>query len=187
MLNIRFVIPVFMIVLFVACGSFMPKIHAHSIEETYELARSLIKPTSEAGLPVAELPLILSEEEKDAVTRTIWGEARNQSMDGKIAVAEVILQRVRQSRRSPKKVVQARYQFSCWNRRDPNRRKMLKLSKKNTGYKEARDALEIALKGTKTITKGATHYHTKSVKPRWARGQKPVVTIGRHHFYSIKA
>ena len=32
-------------------------------------------------------------------------------------------------------------------------------------------------------TRGATHYHAQSVHPWWARGQKPVVTIGDHVFY----
>jgi spore germination cell wall hydrolase CwlJ-like protein len=33
------------------------------------------------------------------------------------------------------------------------------------------------------LTSGATHYHTKSVNPRWARVYPRTTTIGYHHFY----
>lgn len=33
------------------------------------------------------------------------------------------------------------------------------------------------------LTDGATHYHTKAVKPRWARTFPRTATIGVHHFY----
>ena len=33
------------------------------------------------------------------------------------------------------------------------------------------------------LTDGATHYHTKSVRPRWSRVFERTVTIGSHHFY----
>ena len=35
----------------------------------------------------------------------------------------------------------------------------------------------------RNLTGGATHYHTKSVKPRWSRVFPRTTTIGYHHFY----
>ena len=33
------------------------------------------------------------------------------------------------------------------------------------------------------LTDGATHYHTKSVRPKWAKVFPRTTTIGYHHFY----
>ena len=33
------------------------------------------------------------------------------------------------------------------------------------------------------LTGGATHYHTKAVKPKWSRVFPRTTTIGYHHFY----
>ena len=43
----------------------------------------------------------------------------------------------------------------------------------------------LILDGTvpRQLTKGATHYHTKAVKPRWSKVFPRTVTIGYHHFY----
>lgn len=190
-MKMRLMIPVVAIAVFFGTLFVMPGAEARfiSLEETYELAKNIITPKAEVSgqLPVEVIPLVLSDQEKDLITKTIWGEARNQSLEGQIAVAEVILKRLRDSNATVEKVIKARKQFSCWNPRDPNRRKMQRLKPSNAGYQTAREALETALKGENPLTKGADHYHSKRVKPRWARGQKPVVTIGSHHFYSINA
>ncbi len=39
----------------------------------------------------------------------------------------------------------------------------------------------------RTLTSGATHYHTKSVAPRWSRVFARTTTIGYHHFYRMPA
>tara|TARA_Y100000588_G_scaffold379149_2_gene460843 strand:+ start:91 stop:699 length:609 start_codon:yes stop_codon:yes gene_type:complete len=194
MLKIRLIMPVIMVVLFGVCATFVRPLRAKtdlvSTEDTYKLAgRYIITPQ----LPEAkggvqdDAPIILSEDEKDLITRTVWGEARSQSFEGKIAIAEVILKRIRDAGGKVSEVVKAKKQFSCWNQKDPNRRKMLKLEKTDAHYKTAREALEKALEGTSPISQGADHYHARYVKPKWARGQKPVVTIGAHHFYNIRA
>ena len=33
------------------------------------------------------------------------------------------------------------------------------------------------------LTSGATHYHTKAVRPKWSRVFARTATIGFHHFY----
>lgn len=35
----------------------------------------------------------------------------------------------------------------------------------------------------RTLTDGATHYHTRSISPRWARVFARTTSIGSHHFY----
>jgi spore germination cell wall hydrolase CwlJ-like protein len=188
-LNLRYFIGAFLSLIVMTETYVEASVPFLSIAETYELAKTIMTPKADSveSMPVVEKPIILSEQEKDLITKTIWAEARGQTFDGQIAVAEVILKRLRNSEAGVSEIVKAPKQFSCWNKRDPNRKKMQKLNATNPGYQIARNALEIALKGEKCLTKGADHYHAKYVKPRWARGQKPVVTIGSHHFYSINA
>ncbi len=67
--------------------------------------------------------------EADVLARTLWGEARSEGHVGMEAVASVVLNRVKVARDHGGKywwganivqVCQKPYQFSCWNRSDPN-------------------------------------------------------------------
>lgn len=130
----------------------------------------------------------------DVLARTIWGEARAEPIDGMEAVASVVLNRVAVARQKGGywwggdiiSVCQKPYQFSCWNRTDPNYAKLIAVTTDNihfmTCLRIARRAVAGALKDN---TRGATHYHADYVSPYWAKGQAPRVTIGRHIFYRL--
>jgi len=70
--------------------------------------------------------------EVDSLARTLWGEARGEGVEGMKAVACVILNRVKIAEEKGKcwwgnniiQVCQKPYQFSCWNRSDPNFKKL---------------------------------------------------------------
>ena len=70
--------------------------------------------------------------EADVLARTIWGEARGEGLEGMRAVANVILNRVKIAELKNGfwwgsniiQVCQKPYQFSCWNRSDPNFKKL---------------------------------------------------------------
>lgn len=137
------------------------------------------------------------EMEIDVLARTLWGEARGEGAAGMEAVACVILNRVAVAQKNGGKywwgnniiqVCQKPYQFSCWNRSDPNFRKLQEIDEKNlyfaTAVKIARRAMIGALKD---FTRGATHYHEKSIAPYWAKNEKPAAAIGRHVFYRLEA
>lgn len=80
---------------------------------------------------------------------------------------------------------EATWRFSCWNKTDPNRRKLLAVTPENKAF---RSCLRIVRKtvngGLDDPTSGATHYHTKTVSPPWSRGRKPSTEIGHHRFYN---
>lgn len=130
----------------------------------------------------------------DVLARTLWGEARGEGAAGMEAVACVILNRVHVADakggywwgRDIVSVCQKPYQFSCWNRSDPNYRVLLTVTDKDvhfaTALRLARRAVIGALPDT---TGGATHYHAKSILPDWAAGQAPTAVIGRHIFYKL--
>lgn len=130
----------------------------------------------------------------DVLARTVWGEARGEGTAGMSAVANVVLNRVAIARARGGfwwgadiiQVCQKPKQFSCWNRADPNFRKLQAVDERDlyfaTALRIARRAVAGALADA---TRGATHYHADWMTPYWARGEKPVIVIGRHKFYKI--
>jgi len=145
--------------------------------------------TKPATLPVTD-PDTLSEVE--VLARTLYGEARGEELAGIEAVASVILNRVAfaQSRgrywwgNDITSVCLKPSQFSCWNKADPNRKKLLALSPRDPAYRLCKRIAKRAVAGDlPDQTDGATHYHTHAVDPFWARGHVPVAEIGNHLFY----
>lgn len=121
----------------------------------------------------------------DILARTIYGEARNQPYQGQKAVAHVILNRVK---KYPKdntiaKACLRHAQFSAWNAGDPN---LIKMQLVSTVDKAFREAMRAALESydEDDFTKGATHYHTKSVSPPWSKGKTPCLVIQDHLFFN---
>ena len=70
--------------------------------------------------------MTITEKDRDVLARTIWGEARGESSAGKVAVAWTIRNRVFDGKEKSwwgegyAGVCQAPWQFSCWNKTDPN-------------------------------------------------------------------
>ncbi len=137
---------------------------------------------------------LLLELEADTLARTIFGEARNEGAVGMEAVACVVLNRVRVARKmrgywwgnSIIQVCQKPYQFSCWNRDDPNRKRVLEVDESNIYFVTCKRIAHRAVIGAlRDITNGATHYHADYVLPYWAKGEKPVTKIGRHIFFKL--
>lgn len=129
----------------------------------------------------------------DAVTNTIYGEARGESFKGKLAVGYVILNRAAKRKITPYQVCHQPYQFSCWNQGDPNE-VILSNPMKDISSKDWRECFKAALQvlggfdlvgcSAPDITKGATHYHTQNVLPYWAKDKEPCFVEGNHLFYN---
>ena len=130
----------------------------------------------------------------DVLARTLWGEARGEGSDGMHAIANVILNRVAIAEEHGGfwwgnniiQVCQKPYQFSCWNRSDPNFRKLQSVDARDLYFATARRIAARALAGLlEDITNGATHYHSRDVQPYWAKGKAPCARINKHIFYSL--
>lgn len=131
--------------------------------------------------------------EVDVLARTLFGEARGETVRGKEAVAGVILNRVARARahggywwgNTIEEVCVKPWQFSCWNENDPNRAKVEAVQ---PGHKVFDTCLRIARRAVsgalEDVTRGATHYHTRDVTPPWSRGRPVCAEYGRHLFYN---
>lgn len=136
------------------------------------------------------------EMEVETLARTLWGEARGEGTVGMQAVACVIINRVKEAQENSGKwwgnniiqVCQKPYQFSCWNRSDPNFKKLLNVTAKDPYFATAlRIARHCVHCGVEDITNGADHYHAAGAAPYWAKNEKPVFVMGDHIFYRLES
>lgn len=133
----------------------------------------------------------------DILARTIWGEARGESVKGMEAVAMVIMNRfVRAARWTLKgkkiwwggtirEICLKPYQFSCWNTNDPNRQKLNSVDEQDQAFVICKRIARRAVNGAlQDQLEGATHYHSKGITPYWSLGKAPCCEIGNHIFYN---
>jgi spore germination cell wall hydrolase CwlJ-like protein len=125
----------------------------------------------------------------DVLTRTIYGEARGEDQLGKVAVAWVVRNRHESSvtwwGEGIAGVCTAPWQFSCWNRSDPNRELIETLEPTHgSAWDCLRAAVDVLGGAQPDPTQGATHYHHQSIEPPWAKDKKPCAVIGEHLFYN---
>jgi len=125
----------------------------------------------------------------------IYHEARNQSIVGQVAVAEVVMNRVEDSRfpdticevvkqavtyKNTDKPVLHKCQFSwyCDGQKDEP-------DFDSFAWREAKYHAHVVMSGRLVIdvTQGATHYHATYVRPDWARTKKRTTRIDKHIFY----
>jgi hypothetical protein len=132
-----------------------------------------------------------TEEDLDVMARTIWGEARGESFNGKVGVAWVIRNRMAKSPKynwpaTLKGVCHQMYQFSCWNPGDANLYKLKTVTEADSNFRECKEIARKVVKGELAdVSNGADHYYANYIaKPNWATGT-PVAVIGVHLFYKL--
>lgn len=129
----------------------------------------------------------------------VYGEARGESITGKIAVAFSAINRAKN--KSLCQIVLAPHQYSIFNN-NPTLRKVALSSSivpkqknqiDNDSWDDSKLVAELAISGDLTDpTKGATHYIAPKIMaknhyiyPRWTREYVLVATIDNHKFYKI--
>ena len=129
--------------------------------------------------------------EKDCLTEAIYFEARSESFVGQLAVANVILERVRHPKFPDticKVVHDGRYYqgvpvrnkcaFSYWCDGKPE------IMKDKEAVKTANSIAILALDGVLVEeVQGATYYHATYTHPKWAYEFQMIARIGKHLFY----
>jgi hypothetical protein len=132
----------------------------------------------------------ITPQDIDMMTRTVIGEAGDQSPEGQAAVAHVILNRVASGKYgdTPTQVVLAPHQFEPW----AQPQKMMAYSPDSPAYQQARGMVENAVTGTiPDPTDGATHFYAPVAQkalgrktPDWAKPEQKTAEIGGHRFYA---
>ncbi len=122
----------------------------------------------------------------DCLAEAIYYEARNEPEAGQLAVAQVVLNRVRH-RAYPSSICAVvfegasrrtgcQFTFTCDG--------AMAAPPRGRSWRQARLSAIHAMLGMSDVTIGrATHYHTVSVDPRWSATLLRTANIGRHVFY----
>jgi spore germination cell wall hydrolase CwlJ-like protein len=112
---------------------------------------------------------------------TIWQEARGEPVAGKIAVGEVIRNRMRRYNRTVAEVVLAPLQFSGFNTKDPNRVPSFLLDDSDPLVQDCQSAWFAS--EALNLTDGASLYFNPDIViPSWAARMIPTIKIGHHQF-----
>jgi spore germination cell wall hydrolase CwlJ-like protein len=134
-----------------------------------------------------------TDKDRDVLALTLWGEARGESLVGQIAVGWTIRNRVNDGKAKSwwgegyAGVCQKPYQFSCWNKNDPNF--VYLTGAKQIPFRElaqARIAADEVIDGkVADPTGGATHYYSTTMPkpPAWTAGAKQTLQLGHHLFF----
>lgn len=150
------------------------------MESTFKLKRN------EKQKAVAERRTRLAEE--NCLAKAVYFEARSESELGQLAVAKVVLNRVKDPN-YPKTICGVVYQgsdhrnscqfsFACDGIADE--------VKNREAWDRSKMIAQKAIAGDQTIRiiGAATNYHADYVRPAWAKDMRKLIKIGRHIFYT---
>ena len=119
----------------------------------------------------------------------VYHEGRGEPTAGQAAIALTTMNRAEHDSGKVCNVVMAKKQFS-WTNQLVTRRKdgweiqHAAMPRDEKAWRKARVIATLALKGKLgDFTRGATHYHTKSVNPAWSRKMPRTFAYGNHVFY----
>jgi len=129
-----------------------------------------------------------STSETECLAKMIYYEARNQSVKGMYAVADLALNRT-ESGIYPDSVcgvIKQKHQYP-WYSRSKIKSKVPKNSMSQEAWDEAKKVAKISMIHRNTVLpKNVLSFHAKRVKPSWAKRMKLVTVIDQHKFYRPK-
>lgn len=131
---------------------------------------------------ITALPSIDLDEEMRCLATAVYYESKGEPLDGQLAVAQVILNRVESGRfaSSVCGVVYQRGQFSFTWDKHPDR------PANNDMWRTAQAIAVIAATDNwREIAPNATHFHATRVAPGWANLRR-IATVGNHIFYGTR-
>jgi len=143
----------------------------------------------EARTQVSPVTAHLRQQQLDCLARNIYHEAGGEPFEGKVAVAQVTINRA-ESGQFPSDICQVVYQKNVvyervlcqfsWYCSGPSVKKPMN----GPIYTESMEvAKKVLLEGFRLPSiKNALYFHSDYVNPKW--GKQPVAKIGRHIFYN---
>ena len=144
------------------------------------------RPSEWTSSKLLSLPVPKSNKQISCLAEALYFEARGEPIQGQLAVGEVILNRVKDTR-YPSSICKVINQGT-------GRRFACQFTYTCDGKLETvheRKPYEMALKIAKILmtthdgklTRGSTHYHSNYVNPKWSKKFERVAKFGRHIFY----
>lgn len=137
--------------------------------------------------------LKLADDERLCLTQAIYHEARGESREGQIAVANIIINRAFSGRfpsticgvvfqNADKGRYRCQFSFACDGRSDMGTERRAWANSERL----AEDAYHEFVLGQRpgVVPNSALFYHTRSVSPDWSHSFQRVATIGAHIFYA---
>ena len=171
-----------------------------NLETIAQTSQPTTRPASQPAPTTRPASYKTSDFNKDTdevlLARMLFGETRDCTTEEKVAVAYSAINRINDGKKwngeTLKEVILKPYQYSCFNKNDPNRKKLMDPERYEPGAFQ--DCLEISRqvlsKRYQDPTSGATHYfNPKVVKPTWAKKMKKIGFIktakgrSQHEFY----
>lgn len=139
--------------------------------------------------PRPSMPQIRFADDRDAIIRTVLGEAGSEPEVGRQAVAAVIQNRARTRGLTPAQVVLERNQFEPWGNPETASR-LMSYTPDSPEYQEVARQIDAVLQGYDP-TGGASHFYSPSAQaalgrpaPSWDDGSG--FEIGRHRFFRLE-
>ena len=126
------------------------------------------------------------ERQAECMAQNIWFEARGSAFAEKLAVAQVVMNRVEATQHAdtPCKVIWEDRQFS-WTHDGLSDSVRIDNAVDRRGWT---DSVLAALVATTPrlpdLTHGSTHFHAMSIAPDWSDEMQPVATYGGHIYYT---
>ncbi len=131
-------------------------------------------------------PVATGDEQWHCLAEALYFESRGESVEGQFAVAEVILNRV-DSDRFPNSICAVVHQgsrrknacqfsFACDG--------IAEVIHEPAAFEQVGKIAKLMVDGAaRSLTDGATYFHTHNVRPSWSRKFTMTATIGAHLFY----
>ena len=144
------------------------------------------RPSEWTSSKLLSLPVPKSDKQMSCLAEALYFEARGEPIKGQLAVGEVILNRVEDTRypNSICKVVNqgtgrrfaCQFTYTCDGK--------LETLHERKPYEMALKIAKILMTThDKKLTRGSTHYHSNYVNPKWSKKFERVAKFGRHIFY----
>lgn len=162
------------------------------------LRQMVVRPEPRGDREPPESEIVYSHEWLDALdvegkgaqwrclSEALYFEARGESVKGQFGVAEVIMNRV-ESERYPDTVCDVIHQgtgrkYACQFTYTCDG--LPEVIREENAWERVSKIAALVIDGAESnLTKGATHYHTRAVRPSWSRKFARTASIGVHYFY----
>ena len=130
---------------------------------------------------------ILNEREVKCLTDNIYFEARSEKDIGKKAVALVTLNRLKDDEypNTICKIVHQRNRYKCQFSWTCQRKMKVRDSYTYSKCRKIAKHVIMNYDVMHDVTKGATNFHRRDIRPEWANPRKKTVAIGKHVFYKL--